>query len=161
MSDDTAIADDGLSRRDGIDGALPYAVYTGVQTLEKHPKTAIFCNFFGPSGGLAVAYARSVTRCGVRRSGMICARPGHPRTDLHRCTKTATTNCADCTLSMAAQNCTRPVRKAAAHPSQVWKTQPMSRSILHLAAQQGDLHGSPPRTAEVPPGISAVVQCLK
>jgi hypothetical protein len=73
------------SRRAGVEGpraAARHAVYTGVQMLEIHSKTAIFCNYSGPSARLAGGKARSATRCSIRRSDMTWARPAHPRTEL-------------------------------------------------------------------------------
>ena len=73
------------SRRAGVEGpraAARHAVYTGVQMLEIHSKTAIFCNYSGPSARLRAGTARSAKRCSIMRSDMTIARPGHPRTEL-------------------------------------------------------------------------------
>jgi hypothetical protein len=74
MSDETAIADDELSRRAGIDVALPRAVYTGVQMLEIYSKTAIFRNFSGLSARRSGGSARSARRCRITRSDLVPAR---------------------------------------------------------------------------------------
>ena len=63
-------------RAGAVDVALPHAVYTGVQMLEIHPKSATLCHFSGPSARLAGGKARSATRCSIMRSDMSPARPG-------------------------------------------------------------------------------------
>jgi hypothetical protein len=82
VSDDGAIADDELSRRAGIDGALTHAVYTGVQMLEMHPKTATLCHFLDRPARLRRGTARSARRCSIMGSDMTRARPARPRTEL-------------------------------------------------------------------------------
>jgi hypothetical protein len=82
MSDAEGIADHESSRRAGIDVAVRHAVYTGVQMLEIHSKTAIFCNYSGRSARLAGGKASSATRCSIRRSDMTLARAARPRTEL-------------------------------------------------------------------------------
>ena len=52
VSDDGGIADDELSRRAGIDVALPHAVYTSVQMLEIHAKNCHFRHFWDVRRGL-------------------------------------------------------------------------------------------------------------
>ena len=78
VSDDGGIADD--ESRD-VDVALPHAVYTNVQMLEKHPQNCHFRHFRRPSARLAGGKARSATRCGIMRSDIICARPGRSKTE--------------------------------------------------------------------------------
>jgi hypothetical protein len=75
------------------------AVYTSVQMLEMHPKTAIFRHFSGPTARLAAGDVRSATHCSIMRSDTTCARPGPRRTAWRGSTESAISKFADCSLS--------------------------------------------------------------
>ena len=91
-----------------VDVALPHDVYTGVQMLEIHPQNYHFYHFSGRSAPVPGGTAHSATRCSIMRSDMTRARPGHPRPSAYRCTKTAISISADCSLSQMAHHGTRP-----------------------------------------------------
>ena len=88
-----------LTRIEGPRAAVRHAVYTDVQMLEIHSKTAIFCHYSGPSARRPGGSARSARRCRIMRSDMTRARPGHPSTAWRGCTESATSISADCSLS--------------------------------------------------------------
>jgi hypothetical protein len=110
LSEGAEVSDDGPDCRrqvTDVDDAFPHAVYTSAQMLEKHPKNCHFCHFFGSSARLPGGTARSARRCGISRSDMMCARPGHSKPSGYGCTKGATPISADCSLSQVAHDGTR------------------------------------------------------
>jgi hypothetical protein len=64
------VSDDGVCRRrvTGVDVAFPYAVYTSVQMLEKHPKTCHFVPLLGAQVVTTGARIRSASRSVRSRS---------------------------------------------------------------------------------------------
>jgi hypothetical protein len=71
-----------VGRGRGPRAVVRHAVYTSEQMLEIHPKTAIFCNFSGPSARRLGESTRSARHCSIRRSDMNRVRPARPRAEL-------------------------------------------------------------------------------
>jgi hypothetical protein len=99
-----------------VDVALPHAVYTGVQMLEIHPKSATLCHFLDRPARLRGGTARSARCCSIMRSDMTRARPGHLKTEWHGCTESARPNSADCSLSQTEQSMACLRRRSMARP---------------------------------------------
>ena len=91
-----------------VDVALPHAVYTGVQMLETHLKSATLCHFLDRPVRLRGGTARSARRCSIMRSDITVLGRTIQEPSGYRCTESATPISALCSLSRLAQNCTRP-----------------------------------------------------
>jgi hypothetical protein len=84
--------------------------------LEKHSQNCHLCHSVGVSARLAGGHVRSATRCRITRSDTICARPGVQTQNAYRCTETATSNSADCSLSHAGHQGTQAARVGVTTP---------------------------------------------
>jgi hypothetical protein len=102
----TAVSDDRDCRQRVADAlaAVPHAVYTSGQMLEKHSQNCHFCHFSGASARLVGGKARSAKLCSIIRSDMIVLGQAIPEPSGYRCTETATPISAACSLSRAAHH---------------------------------------------------------